>query len=86
MKKGWEFAWIDRTKEPEEVVKVDGKSMPWKVQELLKACHGGIPKLFYESPGWGKEPLFVLLGKDAVQVALEAVEISEAWMKVAKQR
>lgn len=84
--KGWEFAWIDRTKEPEEVMKVDGKSIPWKVRELLRAGHGKIPKIFYESSGWGKEPLFVLLGKDAVQVALEVVEISEAWMRVIKRR
>ncbi len=84
-KKGWEFGWIDRAKEPEEVMKVDGKSMPWKVRELLKACRGKIPKIFYESPGWGKEPLFVLLGKDAVQVALEVVEISEAWMKARRR-
>ena len=37
-----------------------------------------IPKLFYESEGWGKEPLFVLLGEDALQVALEAAEIAKA--------
>jgi len=84
LEKGWKFALIDRTKEPEEVMKVDGKSMPWKVRELLKAGHGKIPKLFYESSGWGKEPLFVLLGENAVQVAIEVVEISEVWMKAMK--
>jgi hydroxymethylpyrimidine/phosphomethylpyrimidine kinase len=86
LEKGWSFAWIDRTKEPEEVMKVDGKSMPWKVQELLKAGRGKIPKIFYESAGWGKEPLFVLLGENAVKVALEVIDISEAWTKVIKRK
>jgi hydroxymethylpyrimidine/phosphomethylpyrimidine kinase len=76
--KGWKFGKIDRTKEPEEVAQIDGRSMPWKIRQLTGNDEAIIPKLFYESEGWGKEPLFVLLGEDAVQVAREAVEMARA--------
>ena len=72
------FGWIDRTKEPAEVAKQDGASMPWKIKQLV-ANAGGVPRLFYEGEGWGKEPLFVALGKDAVEVATIAIEIARRY-------
>ena len=35
LEKGWKFGKIDRTKEPEEVAQVDGRSMPWKIRRLM---------------------------------------------------
>jgi len=72
------FGWIDRTKEPAEVAKRDGASMPWKIKQLVTSS-GGVPRLFYEGEGWGKEPLFVALGKDAVEVATIAIEIARRY-------
>ena len=69
------FGWIDRTKEPEKVAEQDRSSMPWKIKQL-ETNYGGIPKLFYEGEGWGKEPLFVAIGSDAVEVAGIAIEIA----------
>ena len=69
------FGWIDRTKEPEKVAEQDRRSMPWKIKQLVTSS-GGIPKLFYEGEGWGKEPLFVAIGSDAVEVAGIAIEIA----------
>ncbi len=74
--KGYLFGWIDRTKEPEEVIRRDGTSMPWKIRYLVETF-GEVPKLFYESEGWGKEPLFVAIGKTAVGVAGIAIEIAQ---------
>lgn len=74
--KGYLFGWIDRTKEPEEVIRRDGTSMPWKIRYLVETF-GELPKLFYESEGWGKEPLFVAIGKTAVGVAGIAIEIAQ---------
>ncbi len=82
MEKGWEYVGIDRAKEPDEVRFEEGKSMPWKVSELVKKCGGRVPRLFYEGPGFGKEPLSVLLGKDAVEVARESVEIAKRYASV----
>lgn len=73
--RGLPFGWIDRTKEPPDVAERDGTSMPWKIKYLV-TTYGAVPRLFYEGEGWGKEPLFVAIGKDAVEVAQIAVEIA----------
>ena len=78
LKKGLPFGWIDRTKEPMEVIQHDGESMPWKNGELVRSS-GGLPRLFYEGDGWGKEPLFVALGSDAVEVTTMAMEIARRY-------
>jgi len=78
--KGLLFGWIDRTKEPAEVMEKDRSSMPWKIK-YLETNYGGIPKLFYEGDGWGKEPLFVALGSDAVEVAGIAIEVARRYQQ-----
>jgi len=77
---GMLFGWIDRTKEPAKVAEQDGTSMPWKIKQLASDS-GGIPRLFYEGEGWGKEPLFVALGNDAVEVAGIAIEIAQRYQQ-----
>ena len=54
--------------------------MPWKIKQL-ETNYGGIPKLFYEGEGWGKEPLFVAIGSDAVEVAGIAIEIARRYQQ-----
>ena len=79
--KGLLFGWIDRTKEPAEVTEKDRSSMPWKIK-YLETNYGGIPKKFYEGDGWGKEPLFVALGNDAVEVAGIAIEVARRYKQL----
>jgi len=69
------FGWIDRTMEPDEASKIDGSSMPWKIKHLV-GRYGRVPDLFYEGDGWGKEPLFMTLGSDALSVVRTAIEIA----------
>jgi hydroxymethylpyrimidine/phosphomethylpyrimidine kinase len=76
--KGITFGGIDRTEEPEEVSGPDRSSMPWKIKQLVTK-YNGIPRLFYEGEGWGKEPLFVALGSDAVEVAGIAADIAQRY-------
>jgi predicted fused transcriptional regulator/phosphomethylpyrimidine kinase len=38
-----------------------------------------VPRLFYEGEGWGKEPLFVALGKNAIEVVDIAIEIARRY-------
>jgi hydroxymethylpyrimidine/phosphomethylpyrimidine kinase len=78
--KGYNFGWIDRKKEPPEVAEKEGGSMPWKVKYLAET-YGGIPRFFYEGDGWGKEPLFVALGKDAVEAAGLAFDIARRYKR-----
>ena len=74
------FGWIDRTNEPAEVAEKDRSSMPWKIKQLVDSS-GGIPRLFYEGDGWGKEPLSVALGNTAVAVASIAIEIAKRYQQ-----
>jgi hydroxymethylpyrimidine/phosphomethylpyrimidine kinase len=74
--KGLALGCIDRTVEPKELIGKDKGSIPWKVKHLVDAC-GKVPPLFYESRGWGKEPLFFLVGADPVGVATRAIDIAK---------
>lgn len=74
------FGWIDRTREPAEVSARDGSSMPWKIRQLFDQSRR-LPDIFYEGDGWGKEPLFVILGVDAVSVVRMAMEIAHRYKK-----
>lgn len=79
-KSGLSMGSIDRTKEPVEVLATDGASMPWKIKQLLDE-NGRIPRIFYEGDGWGKEPLFVAIGSDAVEVTGIAMEIARSYCR-----
>ncbi len=78
--KGFLFGLIDRTREPAEVAEKDRSSMPWKVKQLVDSS-GGVPKLFYEGEGWGKEPLSVAVGGTAVEVAGIAIAIAKRYQQ-----
>lgn len=79
------FGSVDRTNEPVEVARIDGSSAPWKVKEVM-AKFGGVPRLFYEGSGWGKEPLFYALGSTATEVATVAIEIAKRYQSKIKTR
>jgi thiamine-phosphate diphosphorylase len=78
IEKQWPFGWIDRRREPSEVTQKDGVSMPWKIRELVTSSNG-VPRLFYEGEGWGKEPLFVAIGQDAIEVVDIAIDIAQRY-------
>jgi hydroxymethylpyrimidine/phosphomethylpyrimidine kinase len=73
---GLAFGSIDRAVEPKELIGRDKGSIPWKVEHLVTAS-GRVPPVFYESRGWGKEPLFFLVGPDPAGVATHAIEIAK---------
>lgn len=75
---------IDRTQEPVSVREEDGMSIPWKIKTLVESCEDEVPKIFYETEGWGKEPLFVLVGEDPVSVVEQLLEIANGLVKSSK--
>lgn len=77
-REGLLFGWLDRSKEPEEFSKQDKNSMSWKVKQLFDN-YGAMPSIYYEGPGLGKEPLFLIHGEDAVGVASIAVKIARIY-------
>lgn len=70
---------IDRSAEPKELIGRDRGSIPWKVKFLVEAAGGKVPPLFYESRGWGKEPLFFLVGAEPEAVAERAIDIARGF-------
>lgn len=74
--KNLSYGYIDRRQEPKERQAKEGESMPWKIR-YLKEQYGEIPTIFYESAGWGKEPLYVLIGKDPVAVVNHVASIAK---------
>ena len=76
---GLELGLIDRTDEPKELIGRDRGSMPWKIKRLVDSCSGRVPPVFYENRGWGKEPLFVIVGDDPVPLAERACAIARGY-------
>ncbi len=74
-----QIGMIDRSKEPIELIGKDKMSVTWKVKEILSSTGGGVPEIVYETKGWGKEPLFLLIGKDPVVLAEQLVAIARGY-------
>jgi hydroxymethylpyrimidine/phosphomethylpyrimidine kinase len=74
-KRGFIISFYDRTKEPEEIKKVEGMTIPWGVKEAVKNV-GRAPDVVYHRGDFGKEPMIVVFGKDALSLAKLAIEIA----------
>jgi|UniRef100_A0A7C3YSZ1 hydroxymethylpyrimidine/phosphomethylpyrimidine kinase len=74
-KKGIPLGKIERKREPKGCQKEERRSMVWKVKELYRSSGNRIPKIFFETAALGKEPLFVLLGRNPKEVLAEIKEI-----------
>ena len=61
---------FDREKKPEDVSTLD-----WGTSEAIKE-YGGVPEVIYDEGGVGKEPVVMLLGPDASELAKLAVELA----------
>lgn len=73
---------IDRSKEPLELIGQDRMSVHWKVQELICSTGGKVPEIIYETRGWGKEPLFILVGEDPVPLVESLIEIAQGYAQM----
>jgi hydroxymethylpyrimidine/phosphomethylpyrimidine kinase len=65
-----EISSFDRTKEPENLSKLD-----WGTVEAIEK-YGSVPKVIYDKGSIGKEPMIRLLGTNAIEVAKLAVELA----------
>jgi len=76
---------IDRTHEPDELIGKDKGSIPWKVRYLAAAHGGRVPRVCYETRGWGKEPLYFMLGPDPVELVEFACDIARGLARLTRQ-
>ena len=72
---GMSVSSYDRSKEPKEVKEVEGRSIPWGTEEAIRAA-GRVPDVIYHTGDWGKEPMIMLFGRDAVDVAKKVIGLA----------
>lgn len=71
---GLTVSFYDRREEPEDIKNIEGMTTVWGTKEAVKRA-SKIPDVIYHLGDWGKEPMIVLVGKSAVEVACWAVDI-----------
>ncbi len=64
-KKYFKVSFYDRRKEPEDVKKREGATIPWGVREALKF---GKVDIIYHLGDYGKEPMILIFGKNPKEV------------------
>ncbi len=74
--RGLEVSFYDREEEPEEVKKVEGMTIPWGVKEAIKRA-GKVPDAIYHKGEIGKEPMIVIFGKQARDIAKLAIQLAK---------
>ncbi len=69
-------SFYDRGKEPEEIKKIEGMTIPWGIKEAIKAV-GKAPDVVYHRGDVGKEPMIVIFGENAYDLAKLLIELAE---------
>ena len=67
-KRGMTVSFYDRKEEPQTIKKIDGMTIPWGVREVIKKV-GEVPDVIYHKGDVGKEPMIVILGEQAYDLA-----------------
>ena len=74
--RGLEISFYNREEEPEEVKKVEGMTVPWGVREAIERA-GKVPDVIYHRGEVGKEPMIVIFGEQACDVANLAIQLAK---------
>jgi hydroxymethylpyrimidine/phosphomethylpyrimidine kinase len=77
---GMTISLYDRRKEPEEIKRVEGMTIPWGVKEAIKKV-GKAPDALYHKGDVGKEPMIVIFGEQAYDLAKLAVQLAKEMEK-----
>ena len=73
---GLKVSYYDRQEEPEEIKAMEGMTTRWGAGEAVKRI-GEAPDVIYHKGDLGKEPMVVLVGETAIQVAGWALMVME---------
>ena len=66
---------IDRRLEPRDVKEREGMTTQWGVRTVVESM-GSVPDVIFDYGDYGKEPLTIVFGRDAVEVANRIVDIA----------
>ncbi|MCX8205011.1 MAG: bifunctional hydroxymethylpyrimidine kinase/phosphomethylpyrimidine kinase [Candidatus Nezhaarchaeota archaeon] len=80
---GLKLAKFRREEEPPEVREVEGASMRWAVEQVLRELREGVDAI-YDDGGVGREAMVRLLGRSVDEVLGKAVKIASALSKRAE--
>ncbi len=75
-KLGLKVSFYNRIEEPDELRKLEGKTISWGVEQAINRL-GEVPDVIYHTGDWGKEPIIALIGRDPVEVAEMAVCLAQ---------
>lgn len=75
-RRGLLISSYDRSKEPKEIKEVEGMTIPWGVKEAIKKV-GKAPDVIYHKGDMGKEPMIVIFGREARDLAELAIQIGK---------
>ena len=81
---GYSVSMYDRAREPPEVKRAEGMTIPWGVEEAIRA-HGSVPDVIYHNGDLGKEPMALVLGRDAVDVVRKVLRIAERYASISPE-
>ncbi len=73
--KGLTVFEFSREEEPEEVRRVEGRTMQWAMQRAFEAC-GKAPDIVVDKGGYGKEPMIVVFGKDSLDAVRKLLRLA----------
>jgi len=79
-KRGMTISLYDRRKEPEKIKRVEGMTIPWGVKEAIKKV-GKAPDVIYHKGDVGKEPMIVIFGGQAYDLAKLVVQLAKEMEK-----
>jgi hydroxymethylpyrimidine/phosphomethylpyrimidine kinase len=72
---GFTVSSYDRKEEPVEIKQIEGRTTRWGAEQAITKI-GRVPQVIYHTGDWGKEPMIILLGTNAPEVAEMAVKIA----------
>jgi len=79
-RKGLEVSFYDRMEEPEDIKRTEGMTIPWGVEQAVKRA-GKVPDVIYHRGDVGKEPMIVILGEGASELARLIVQVATEMAK-----
>jgi hydroxymethylpyrimidine/phosphomethylpyrimidine kinase len=75
-KRGLTMSFYDRAEEPEQTKMIEGMTIPWGVKEAIRKV-GKAPDVIYHRGDIGKEPMIVVFGEQAYELAKLVVHLAK---------
>ncbi|MCD6324382.1 MAG: bifunctional hydroxymethylpyrimidine kinase/phosphomethylpyrimidine kinase, partial [Desulfurococcales archaeon] len=74
---GLRWSFFDRKEEPPEIKEKEGGTTPWGVRKAAERLGGKLPEAIFDYGEHGKEPLTLIFGRTAKEVAEKIVAIGK---------